>query len=45
MISEDERFELSNILNQIGVEDTEEQTKVIEFLCTFGTIVYNYINK
>lgn len=45
MIKEDERIEFSNILNQLGIKDTEEQKKVIDFLYTFGTIVYDFTNK
>ena len=44
MFSEDEIKEYSKLFCEIGLEDEAEQKNVLEFLYTFGTIVYNKIS-
>ena len=44
MFTEDEVNEYDKEFCKIGLTDVAEQKKILEFLYTFGTIVYNNIS-
>ena len=41
MFNEEELIHYEKILNRLGIEDGESQQKVLEFMYTLGTIIYN----
>ncbi len=41
MFNEEELKHYENILNRLGVKDGESQQRVLEFMYTLGTIIYN----
>lgn len=45
MFTEDEVREYDKLFEEIGIADEALQKKIVEFFYTFGTIVYNNINK
>ena len=45
MFSEDEIREFDKMFEEIGIAHEASQKKILEFFYTFGTIVYNNINK
>ena len=44
MFSEDEIREYNKLFNEIGLTEETTQKKILEFLYTFGTIVYDNIS-
>ena len=41
MFNEEELKHYEKILNKLGVNDGESQQRVLEFMYTLGTIIYN----
>ncbi len=41
MFNEEELKHYEKILNKLGVKDGESQQRVLEFMYTLGTIIYN----
>ncbi len=41
MFTEDEIKSYENIFNQLGITSQEEQKRVLEFMYSIGTIIYN----
>ena len=41
MFNEEELKHYEKLLNKLGVKDVESQQRVLEFMYTLGTIIYN----
>lgn len=41
MFNEEELMHYEKILNNLGLKDGESQQRVLEFMYTLGTIIYN----
>ena len=41
MFNEEELKHYEKLLNKLGVKDGESQQRVLEFMYTLGTIIYN----
>ena len=41
MFNEEELKHYEKFLNKLGVKDVESQQRVLEFMYTLGTIIYN----
>ena len=41
MFNDEELIHYEKILNKLGVKDGESQQRVLEFMYTLGTIIYN----
>lgn len=41
MFNEEELIQYEKILKRLGIEDGDSQQRVLEFMYTLGTIIYN----